>query len=168
MTEKTLYCLDILDLLVELSSLGNSEVMTLDFLSMSFEELRELFNPFIRWIYTISSLKHHIIVLRISLLLICKDHIDWFLIYVNDSILRLLPDKLEFSITFFVGSYLCDISESQSYCVLDSKSTLVKKLYQRIDLQRMGFSNAEDLFKFVSFVNLMRSDVFPMILECYK
>ena len=76
MTEKTLYCLDILDLLVELSSLGNSEVMTLDFLSMKTEELRELFNPFIRWIYTISSLKHHIIVLRISLLLICKDHID--------------------------------------------------------------------------------------------
>lgn len=116
-------------------------------------------NPSVSRFFAFAWLEHHLRVFcpqRLLVSLDCFVHFAWNR-YL--SAIGLFGSSRDTPLTVFVRLPLNDVTECEAYCILQTQGTFIQQANQSMDLWRMLFSYAKDLFSLVIFESLMWSDV---------
>ena len=108
----------ILGRLIEVSYLGCSEVVTLDFHPIVVVELGKHLRPLVSRVGSITSRKHDLRVRCTQIVLVCFDSIDCLLINHDCASARLLGSDVQLDTTMFINFELCDGTKGQTNDVL--------------------------------------------------
>ena len=118
MTNELLSLDNVLGCLIEVSYLGCSEVVALDFHPIVIVELGEHLRPLVSRIGPITSRKHDLRVRCTQIVLVCFDSIDCLLVNHDCASARLLGSDVQLDTTMFINFELCDGTKGQTNDVL--------------------------------------------------
>ena len=108
----------ILGRLIEVSYLGCSEVVALDFHPIAVVELGKHLRPLVSRVGPITSRKHDLQVRCTQIVLVCFDSVDCLLVNHDCASARLLGSDVQIDTTMFINFELCDGTKGQTNDVL--------------------------------------------------